>query len=220
MHPGTETKSRNRRGLGHPPAEDPSDERHGGPPVTRETGVPLGAGSEAAGTDEGFSLPVSQGARSTPGRRHWLGSTRRWREGLCPPLTEVAPRVGARPGGWSWDGVQRRPGCPGGRSGLPFLPDGILRAPGASRFHRAGALRQRRQHHPRPSSPVRPQNRTRPGQAGGEVPGCLYSSRTGQRPSLARRTPTPLGAPGQVAVDTSWGTRLGLRLDRNENTPT
>lgn len=50
-----------------------------------------GAGSEAAGTEEGFSLPVSQGARSTPGRRHWLGSTRRWREGLCPPPTEVVP---------------------------------------------------------------------------------------------------------------------------------
>lgn len=43
------------------------------PTVTRETGVPLGAGSEAAGTGEGFSLPVSPGASDTPGQKALAG---------------------------------------------------------------------------------------------------------------------------------------------------
>lgn len=155
--PGMETE----RGLRRPPVGDPSGEPHGG-----YQGAWGPSGSVLRQLErEGLSLPVPQGASDTPGRRHWLGSTRRWREGLRSPpdrrgTWSRSPATGMEP-----DGVQRRPRSPGGQAGLPFLLEEIFR-PWGPRFHMAGALRQRRQHHPRPSSPVQQQDCTRHSRAG------------------------------------------------------
>lgn len=100
--PGMETESRNTRGLGRPPVEDPSGEPHGGyPRLPGSPGSLRGSVLRQLEQRKGSPSPFLKAPVTPPAEGTGWAAPGDGGKGSARPPTDVAPRIGARPRDWS-----------------------------------------------------------------------------------------------------------------------